>query len=51
LDGHLLPGLDPKGVPRGLKGTAIPFNYNDRDAFLELIGKYKDDVGVVVKVI
>ena len=48
LDGHLLPGLEPKGVPRGLKGTAIPFNYNDRDAFLELIDKYKDNVGVVV---
>ena len=48
LDGHLLPGLKPKGVPRGLKGTAFPFNYNDRDAFLELIDKYKDDIGVVV---
>ena len=48
LDGHLLPGLEPKGVPRGLKGTAVPFNYNDRDAFLELIDKYKDNVGVVV---
>ena len=48
LDGHLLPGLEPKGVPRGLKGTAIPFNYNDRNIFLELIDKYKDDVGVVV---
>ena len=48
LDGHLLPGLEPKGVPRGLKGTAIPFNYNDRDGFLELINKYKGNVGVVV---
>jgi len=48
LDGHLLPGLEPKGVPRGLKGTAIPFNYNDRDGFLKLINKYKDDVGIVV---
>jgi glutamate-1-semialdehyde aminotransferase len=48
LDGHLLPGLEPKGVPRGLKGTAIPFNYNDRDGFLELMNKYKDNVGVVV---
>ncbi len=28
LDGHLLPGLQPAGVPRGLKGTSIPFNYN-----------------------
>lgn len=48
LDGHLLPGLEPKGVPRGLKGTAFPFNYNDRDGFLELIDKYKDNIGVVV---
>ncbi len=28
LDGHLLPGLEPKGVPRGLKGTMLPFKYN-----------------------
>jgi glutamate-1-semialdehyde aminotransferase len=28
LDGHLLPGLEPKGVPRGLLGTALPFQYN-----------------------
>ncbi len=29
LDGHLLPGLQPLGVPRELKGTAAPFFYND----------------------
>ena len=29
LDGHLLPGLKPLGVPRGLLKTAIPFHYND----------------------
>jgi glutamate-1-semialdehyde aminotransferase len=28
LDGHLLPGLAPAGVPRGLTGTSIPFQYN-----------------------
>lgn len=28
LDGHLIPGLAPAGVPRGLAGTAFPFNYN-----------------------
>jgi len=48
LDGHLLPGLDPKGVPRALKGTAVPFRYNDTKEFLRLIDKYKDEVGVVV---
>jgi glutamate-1-semialdehyde 2,1-aminomutase len=29
LDGHLLPGLEPNGVPRKLKGTVVPFEYND----------------------
>jgi glutamate-1-semialdehyde 2,1-aminomutase len=28
LDGHLLPGLDPAGVPRRLTGSALPFRYN-----------------------
>ncbi|MGC9065506.1 MAG: aminotransferase class III-fold pyridoxal phosphate-dependent enzyme [Candidatus Ratteibacteria bacterium] len=31
LDGHILPGLEPKGVPRCLKKTAIPFSYNNID--------------------
>ncbi len=29
LDDHLLPGLASAGVPRALKGTAIPFVYNN----------------------
>ncbi|MBM3858405.1 MAG: aminotransferase class III-fold pyridoxal phosphate-dependent enzyme [Verrucomicrobia bacterium] len=33
LDGHLLPGLQPLGVPRELAGTAIPFRYNDYASF------------------
>lgn len=28
LDGHLIPGLEPLGVPRGLRGSSFPFNYN-----------------------
>lgn len=47
-DGHLLPGLNPLGVPKGLKGTAFPFKYNDTDAFLEKIKLYKNNVGAVV---
>lgn len=47
LDGHLLAGLDPSGVPRALKGSSIPFEYNDTEAFLKLIDQY-DDIGVVV---
>jgi len=48
LDGHLMPGLEPLGVPRVLKGTAIPFKYNDIEGFLEKIEMYKKEIGVVV---
>ena len=30
LGDHLLTGLEPLGVPAGLKGTAVPFHYNRR---------------------
>lgn len=29
LAGHLLPGLDPNGVPKNLRGSVLPFQYND----------------------
>lgn len=48
LDGHLLPGLEPRGVPRGLKNTAIPFNYNDTESFLKFMKKYKNKIAAVV---
>jgi len=46
LDGHLLPGLKPLGVPRALLGTAFPFTYN-RPAELEEITE-KNEIGVIV---
>lgn len=48
LDGHLLPGLNPKGVPRSLKGSAIPFEYNNIESYLGLANKYKGQIGAVV---
>jgi len=33
LNGHLLPGLEPLGVPRELRGTSFAFAYNDRQQF------------------
>lgn len=48
LDGQLLPGLKPTGVPRNLRGTSYPFFYNNEGEFLELITKYGDKVGGVV---
>lgn len=46
LDGHLIPGLQPNGVPRALKGTSFPFQYNDLDA-LKTILENDDQVGVI----
>ena len=48
LDGQLLPGLDPAGIPRALRGTAIPFVYNDLDSFKSLFGKYSGHIAGVV---
>ena len=48
LDGHLLPGLEPNGIPRKLTETSIPFNYNNTVEFLSLIKKYDGEVGAVV---
>lgn len=48
LDGHLLPGLNPLGVPRSLRGTAYPFQYNNTKEFLKLVNKYKNKIGVIV---
>lgn len=48
LDGHLLPGLSPNGVPRHLQGSANPFNYNNINEFLELTNKFAGEVAAVV---
>lgn len=45
LDGHLLPGLEPNGVPRNLKGTVFPFNYNNYGELEELVNTH--DIGVI----
>jgi glutamate-1-semialdehyde 2,1-aminomutase len=48
LNGHLLPGLKPAGVPKDLADTALPFRYNDLDEFQDLIARYGDMVAAVV---
>jgi glutamate-1-semialdehyde 2,1-aminomutase len=45
LDGHLLPGLEPNGVPRNLKGTVFPFNYNNFEELTALVNQH--DIGVI----
>ncbi|WP_341860875.1 aminotransferase class III-fold pyridoxal phosphate-dependent enzyme [Gymnodinialimonas sp. 57CJ19] len=45
LDGHLLPGLAPAGVPRDLAGSVVPFSYNDLPGLERLILEYP--IGVI----
>lgn len=48
LDGQLLPGLEPRGVPAGLANSALPFTYGDIDGFKRLVDKNKGEIGVVI---
>lgn len=48
LDGHLLPGLAPAGVPRGLLGTALPFRYNHADELREIVSKHGTELAAVI---
>lgn len=48
LDGHLLPGLEPAGVPRGLLGTALPFHYNHIEELQAIVSQYRDELAAIV---
>ena len=46
LNDHLIPGLDTKGVPSGLRNTAIPFAYNNVEDFEDILERHQD-AGVI----
>jgi glutamate-1-semialdehyde 2,1-aminomutase len=46
LAGHLLPGLEPNGVPHNLKGSVLTFSYNRTDELESLLSSH--DIGVVM---
>ena len=48
LDGHLLPGLKPLGVPSKLAETALPFRYNDLDGLAAIVSEHGDQLAAVV---
>jgi glutamate-1-semialdehyde 2,1-aminomutase len=45
LDGHLLPGLEPRGVPRALIGSTETFLYNDFARLSSLVAS--GEIGVI----
>ena len=48
LGEHLLSGLNPKGVPKGLTGTALPFRYNHLEELENIVAENKGEIGVIV---
>lgn len=48
LDGHLLRGLEPAGVPRGLRQSVVPFAYNDLAALERIVDENKGDLAAIV---
>lgn len=48
LDGQLMPGLEPNGVPRGLAGTAIPFHFNDIESLRETIRGKESEIAAII---
>jgi len=50
LEGQLMPGLEPNGVPRGLAGTAIPFDANNIESLREKVkGREKQIAAIVIE--
>jgi len=48
LQGHLLPGLSPIGVPRALAGTALPFHYNNIEELQDIVNKNSNELAAIV---
>lgn len=50
LAGHLLPGIPTGGVPKALRGTTIPFHYNDFEEIENIIRNTPDLAAVKMEV-
>ncbi|MBI5221599.1 MAG: aminotransferase class III-fold pyridoxal phosphate-dependent enzyme [Candidatus Magasanikbacteria bacterium] len=46
LNGHLLPGLEPRGVPNELFNSAIPFQFNQIDQLRKIVKE--NSIGVII---
>lgn len=48
LDGQLLPGLEPRGVPKSLAQTAIPFHYGNLGELRQIVHEHQGQIGVII---
>jgi len=48
LNDHLLPGLEPLGVPKGLVGSVIPFRFNNWEDLEKIVKKNAKDSAAII---
>ena len=48
LGSHLLPGLEPNGVPKQLEGTSLPFTYNRLEELQAIVDKHGTNLAAIV---
>lgn len=48
LNTHLLPGLDTRGVPQALAGTALPFEYNNLATLRAVLEANRGEIACVI---
>ena len=48
LDQHLLKGLEPLGIPKGLKGSVIPFKFNSFDDLEKIVKKNINSCAAII---
>jgi glutamate-1-semialdehyde 2,1-aminomutase len=48
LGEHLISGLEPAGVPKGLAGTAIPFQYNQLDKLEKILSAHRNQIAAII---
>lgn len=48
LNDHLLAGLEPLGVPQGLRGTILPFHYNKIEELEKIIADNEGKLAAIV---
>ncbi|MBL3593110.1 MAG: aminotransferase class III-fold pyridoxal phosphate-dependent enzyme [Synergistaceae bacterium] len=48
LGEHLIPGLAPNGVPKGLAGTSLPFRFNCIEELEALVSSHGRDLAAIV---
>lgn len=48
LRGHLLPGLEPAGVPSELRGTAFPFAFNNKEQLQAIMEQHGKNLAAVI---